>query len=92
MNRKISLSLSLALALCLTSACAVKNDDSASFKPQSKPAAVTAISANADEYNNQTEKEAAKANLQAFSAVLKLKILVPGFTLPMKVKLQLISS
>ena len=66
MNRKISLSLSLALALCLTSACAVKNDDSASFKPQSKPAAVTAISANADEYNNQTEKEAAKANLQAF--------------------------
>lgn len=73
MNKKISLSLSLALALCLTSACAVKNNDSASSEPVAKPATATAISANANEYNNQTEKEAAKANLQAFFRCAKAK-------------------
>lgn len=73
MNKKISLSLSLALALCLTSACAVKNNDSASCEPVAKPATATAISANTNEYNNQTEKEAVKANLQAFFRCAKAK-------------------
>lgn len=73
MNKKISLSLSLALALCLTSACAVKNNDSASFESVAKPATATAISANTNEYNNQTEKEAAKANLQACFRCAKAK-------------------
>lgn len=69
MNKKIGLSLSLALALCLTSACAVKDNKSLSPEPVAKStAAVAATSVGTDinQYNNSAEKEAVKANLQAF--------------------------
>ncbi len=75
MNKKICLSLSLTLALCLTSACAVKDNNSASPKHSGKTtaAATTSIDADINEYNNSAEKEAVKANLQAFFRCAKAK-------------------
>ena len=67
MNKKISLSLSLALALCFTSACSLKNHDSAARPQATLPSATVATSnINENEYNNATEKAAVQANLQAF--------------------------
>ena len=75
MNKKICLSLSLTLALCLTSACAVKDNNSASPEHSGKTtaAATTSIGADINEYNNSAEKEAVKANLQAFFRCAKAK-------------------
>lgn len=75
MNKKICFSLSLTLALCLTSACAVKDNNSASPEHSGKTtaAATTSIDADINEYNNSAEKEAVKANLQAFFRCAKAK-------------------